>query len=1024
MKCPRCRSEVSSDSIFCHQCGCRLSAGRAENIDGYTRDFSVDPPFFSPGESVGERYRIIEEIGRGGMGRVYKAEDRELNTVVALKMIRPELMTDGRVIDRFKKEILLAREITQENVLRIYDYGEIKGIKFISMQYIDGKSLKELIQEQGPFPIEQVKDIAIKICRGLLAAHQQGVVHRDLKPHNILVDKEGHVFIADFGLAKSLDRESLDRSALIIGTPQYIAPEQWRGEEVDKRADIYSLGIIIYEMITGKPLFVSDSELGYYHKHQTEKPTFPRDLATPLPPYMQNIILKCLEKEKIYRYQDAGEIISDLVSSSFSRRPLISSVKKNRIPAKVLTLLLLILALYGLYRLVLRPGDTASLRDEVPGRSVAVLHFKNLFNDLSTDHLRFALADLLATDLMQSKFLQVLPEENLIAILVGEKTREDGLYPADVLQRVALKGNVHYFILGSFGKIGEKLRITIKIMDRQGQKVIQTAQEDVGMVQIFSAIDRLTRKIKRALRFSREELIKDIDQDVDAITTSSTEALRLYTEGKQRVIAEEYDAGLELFKQAIEKDPDFALAYKEIGQVYAHLQKQEKRGEYLKLALDKARHLPIREKLLIEGRYYMEYETGFPRAEQTYRELLRFYPDNREALYQLGCQLVNMEDWDQGIGYLQRAIEDDNPDQEPYAFLSLAYMGKGMYEQARQVIDAYQENFSENNLLKIYKYSTYLFERKFDLADREYHNLGEPNNVELISLQPDGDIAFYRGDLKKAEEEYTREAEKEGRASHLAGIKKLVFLFLVQGKFSRAIELLEEEIAMQESFSASTAARFTLIHLYLRVNKPGKALAEIDRIRPFCLEKKGTFPYLFRRALFFEILANLDLGKTTNLAARLQEFKESVNMSIYKKERRNYYYLLGKIARRDQDFPQAIIHLKEALALLPSQCRGDDYRNRHALFMYELALAYLESGDWDGALRTFEEITGLTIGRYYFGDLYARSFYYLGKIYQEKGLGGKAVENYRQFLDLWVGADAGLLEKTDAKRRSLLLLAQ
>lgn len=989
----------------------------AENADGYTRDFSVDPPFFSPGENFGKRYRIIEEIGRGGMGRVYKAEDRVLNTVVALKMIRPELITDSRIINRLKKEILLAREITQENVIRIYDYGEIKGVKFISMQYIDGHNLKESIDEQGPLPLERVKDIAGKICRGLLAAHQKGVVHRDLKPHNILIDKDDQVFIADFGLAKSLDRESVNQSALIIGTPQYIAPEQWRGEEVDKRADIYSLGIIIYEMITGKPLFVSDSELGYYHKHQTEKPTFPGNLETPVPLYLRNIILKCLEKEKTYRYQDAGEIISDLESSSFTRRPLISSVKKNRIPLKIATLLLVALALYGLYRLVMRSNDAPSLPQELSKRSVAVLHFKNLFKEQSIDHLRFALADLLATDLMQSKFLRVLPEENLIAILGEEKIREDGLLSVDELRRIALKGNTNHFILGSFCKTGEKLHITIKIMDRQGQNVISTAQEDVEMVQIFSAIDRLTRKIKRALRFSREELIKDIDQDVDAITTSSTEALRLYTEGKQRVIAEEYSEGLELFKQAIEQDPDFALAYKESGQVYAHLQQQEKRGEYLKLALDKAKHLPIREKLLIEGRYYMEYETGFPRAESTYRELLRLYPDDREALYQLGSQLVNMEDWDQGIGYLQRAIEGDNPDQEPHAFLSLAYMGKGMYEQARQVIDAYQEKFSENNLLKIYKYSTYLFERKFDLADREYENLGEPNNVELLSLQPYGDSAYYRGDLKKAEEEYIQEAEKVGKASHLGGIKKLGYLFLVQGKFPRAIELFKEEIALQESFSASIAARLTLIHLYLRLNKPGKALAEIEKIRPLCLEKGPKYPYLFRRVLFFQVLANLDLGRTAGLSARLREFKESVDKSIYKKETRDYYYLLGKIARINKDFPQAISHLKEALALLPSQCRGDDYRNRHALFMYELALAYLESGDWDGALKTFEDITLLTIGRYYFGDLYARSFYYLGKIYQEKELGGKAVENYRRFLDLWAQADAGLPEKADAQKQ-------
>jgi eukaryotic-like serine/threonine-protein kinase len=259
----------------------------------------------------GPRYRLGRMLGEGGMGAVYKAYDKELDRTVALKLVKPGLADNPMAVQRFKQELLLASKISHRNVLRIHDLGEFGGTRFISMAFIEGEDLHHLLARLGKLPLERAFKIARQLCAGLEAAHNEGVVHRDFKPQNILLDSEEHAYISDFGLSKSFgsDVTGMTRSGEMLGTPRYMAPEQVQGGRIDNRADLYALGLILYEMVTGDIPFQAESTVQLIYKHVHEQPRDPRELNPEIPEWLARVIMKCLEKDPAARYANASEIL-------------------------------------------------------------------------------------------------------------------------------------------------------------------------------------------------------------------------------------------------------------------------------------------------------------------------------------------------------------------------------------------------------------------------------------------------------------------------------------------------------------------------------------------------------------------------------------------------------------------------------------------------------------------------------------------------------------------------------------------
>src|SRR3984885_9717665 len=264
------------------------------------------------GVVLGGRYQILKRLGEGGMGAVYKARDHELDRLVALKVIRPELAGHPDILRRFKQELILARQVTHKNVVRIFDLGSADGRKFITMDYIEGRDLKSILVERGKLAPAEVVPIFQQICRGLEAAHTEGVVHRDLKPQNVMLDDAGRVWLMDFGLARSMELSGLTRTGVLMGTPDYMSPEQARAEKVDARSDLFSLGIIVYEMLVGQLPFQADTLMAKLLQRVQRKATPLTEIDPGIPAWLAAVVSKCLEPNVAKRYQSVHEILDDL----------------------------------------------------------------------------------------------------------------------------------------------------------------------------------------------------------------------------------------------------------------------------------------------------------------------------------------------------------------------------------------------------------------------------------------------------------------------------------------------------------------------------------------------------------------------------------------------------------------------------------------------------------------------------------------------------------------------------------------
>ena len=311
MKCPKCQTENPPDSSFCRKCATPLPSAE-ELVLTQTKTLVMPPAELERGTTFAGRYEVIEELGKGGMGKVYKVFDTKIKEVVALKLIRPEISTDAKTIERFNNELRLARKISHRHVCRMYDLGEEGTSHFITMEYVPGEDLKRFIKRSEQLTVGKAVSIAKQICEGLAEAHHLGVIHRDLKPQNIMIDADGNTRIMDFGIARFLEGEGVTTQGVLIGTPDYMSPEQTEMEGVDQRSDIYALGIILFEMVTGRVPFEGKTPISIAMKHKSEPPPDPRNLNPQVTDDLSQVILKCMQKEKRDRYQSAEELLADL----------------------------------------------------------------------------------------------------------------------------------------------------------------------------------------------------------------------------------------------------------------------------------------------------------------------------------------------------------------------------------------------------------------------------------------------------------------------------------------------------------------------------------------------------------------------------------------------------------------------------------------------------------------------------------------------------------------------------------------
>jgi serine/threonine protein kinase/Tfp pilus assembly protein PilF len=1019
MNCPACHSENPADSRFCHRCGTSIDLTSSPTMTFSPAEEAAarEALKFHPGEKFGDRYTIIEEIGRGGMGRVYKAKDCELDTTVVLKMIRPELTSRPGMIDQFRKETLLGRSVSHENVVRIHDLGEIDKIRYISMDFIKGEDLSELIQTSGSLTISTCLRIAIQVCRALKAAHEKNIVHQDLKPQNIMIDNAGKVFVTDFGLARSLSLSKAKRPGKISGTPKYFSPEQARGEESDPRSDIYSLGAILYEMVTGAPPFKADTVEDYIKKHTSEKPPQPSEINPHIPPACEKIILKCLEKKREDRYQSAEELLHDLeIQKTQAHAPGLSGTKRiwrDRVVAALLLLMIGVVIYKVLIPIIWPPRSS--------GRpSIAIMYAENNSGDKTLDeHLRWGIPYYMYMALSQSKYLHLVPQDVLMSALEDMKQMEEEHHLAKTLDRIAEASDVDYFVLPSFTKAGDELMINVIVRKARTPETLGEPINAKGKTldDLVPMAQELSLKVKSTLSLSPAEITEDYNQSLDKITTTSQEALRCYIEANKFYIRGDFAASNQSLEKAVKEDPNFALAYLMMAENYEYLGDFSGNRSSLQKALTLVDHVSSRDRYIIRGFAAAALNDSPLPAIEIYKDMINFDPGDEEGYLRLGGVYRNLEEWDLALK-LYKKILTFNP-RSALALENMAFIhtAQGRYQKAADLcktnaaISAAAPFFIRQLIL------IHLIQGRYDQSASELAKAIalSPDDLKIIEVQ--GYLDHLKGDLTAAERTY-QQLRQKGEASSdtpdLQGRYRLACLHLQQGLYRQLSQEISEGTVLAErskrfydelnfrALHANSELQLKHFSRAIEILKPAIALAQDI--------KKADAQYW---ALHLTGLSYLGERQIEEAKKAGLELRQRIEKTGVPKHMRHYEHLMGRIALAEGHPDQAVDRFKKALKLLPSQM--DEGSDSQAFYYDALAAAYYQARNWSKAIKTYKQIISLTTGRLEWGDIYARSYYWLGKIYQLSGNNTAAAGSYEIFIQMWKNADEDLPEVDDAK---------
>jgi eukaryotic-like serine/threonine-protein kinase len=756
VKCPKCRAENAETALFCSGCGTKLGAAQEFSLFE-TETLQASLRELATGSTFAGRYQVIEELGQGGMGKVYKVFDTKIKEKIALKLIKPEIASDRETIERFSNELRLARKIRHKNVCGMFDISEAERAHFITMEYVAGEDLKTMIRMSGMLGLGTVLSVGKQICDGLTEAHNQGVVHRDLKPTNIMLDKGGNVKIMDFGIARSLRERGITGPSVLIGTPEYMSPEQAEAKEVDQRSDIYSLGIMLYEMAAGRVPFEGDTALSIAMKHKGEIPRNPKRINPNIPDDLSGVILKCLEKDKAKRYQTATEVRSELdkIEKGIPTAEVVAP-KPRSITSKEITVK------FRLKKLLI-PGLTAAIliiaaviiiwraspqKAAPPARSakhsIAVLPFEDLSPTKDHEYLCDGIAETLINSLNNVKGLWIparsssflFKGKNLSSRQIGEQLGVDNLLEAGVQV------------------IGDRLRITPKIINVSDGTQVWSDLYDRQMQDVFSIQDEIAREIVKALKI---RLLGEQTAPLVKNYTENLQAYNLYLQGRyfwNKRTAEDLQKAIDFFNQAIEIDPHYALAFVGLADCYLLLPSY---GRYpVREVLPKAKEAISRamelDNTLAEAHTSQasakEFDVVPADAEREYRRAIELSPNYPTAHLWYCVFLQSRGRFDEAEAEIGRAKEID-----PLSLIINSGLGDMLYYRKKydQAIQQYRktleldQNFAEARLRlgKCYLRKGMLDEAiaEFEKAQKVFGNnpygLGELGNAYAIAGKKD-----------------------------------------------------------------------------------------------------------------------------------------------------------------------------------------------------------------------------------------------------------------------------------------------
>ena len=1035
-KCPKCNTDNPDTLKFCGECGTLLPSLSDVAV---TETMETPKDDLTSGMVFAGRYQIIDELGKGGMGRVYRVLDKKLNEEIALKLIKPEIAIDKKTVERFSNELKIARKIGHKNVARMFDLNVEKGTHYITMEYVRGEDLKKLIRKMGQLSVGQAIPIAMQICEGLGEAHRLGVVHRDLKPQNVMVDEDGNARIMDFGIARSVETKGITGAGVMIGTPEYMSPEQVEGKEVDQRSDVYSLGVILYEMVTGQVPFEGDTPFTIGVKQKSEKPKDPKELNTQIPNDLNRVILKCLEKERENRYQSAGELQNELTNiqkgiptterikpakRSLTSKEITITVGLRKLFVPILIILALIITALVIWQIL---PQKEAFQAPIIENSVAVISFENLTGDKKYDYYRRSIPNLLITNLENAGFSYVVSWERMRDLLKQIGMGDLEIIGSEAGFEVCRREGVEALVTGSINKAGEMFAIELRILDVETKRHLKTTtSRGVGEQSIIETqIDELSRGIAQGIGIAQQK-IEESKIQITGVTTESIEAYNHYLKGVEQFYKIYLNEAQESLERAVAIDPTFATAYRYLALVHHQAENPKAREDALKKAKDFSEKATEKERLFIEATYAAIVDFDGIQSLNIFDRIVEKYPKEKRAYFWVGVNYYLRNIPDNAIEAFKKALELDPDYGEAMNMIAYAYAYREDYDEALAYFGTYASAYPEDANPLDSMAELYFLMGRLDDAIAKYK--------ETLEIKPDFGSDWMMAYIYALKEDYT-EAMKwiERFISTVPSPGKKA-----RGHFGRGFYhywLGNLELCLDAFQIAADQAE-----------KIGNELliARIDAMKGWFYYDRGNFERSRQRfkswfnlmtkqipqfkqsfeAMYLIYLGFLDLKQGQIDSAKSGAKKIESIMSVISPEHKdlvNYIYgiLSGEILMAEGSAQQAIA--------IGENLSGEAFRlttRPSETIMYNmpflkdvLARAYVENGEMDKAIAEYEKLITFDPQkkeRYLIHPVY---HYRLAKLYQEKGWTGKAIDQYEKFLDIWKDADPNLTELNDAKKR-------
>ena len=970
MVCPQCNYKNPDTSAQCEKCATPLpisdqtlaTGGQGWSVpaaDGVISATALAQ--LGPGTVIGNRYEIIRLLGQGGMGAVYQAHDRELDRQVAIKVIRGDMTANPEILKRFKQELILARQITHKNVIRIFDLGQAEGIKFITMEYIEGEDLQSVLRRKKKLEPAEAANIMAQVCRALEAAHSEGVIHRDLKPQNIMLDKTGRAYVMDFGIARSTLTPGMTQTGALIGTPDYMSPEQAKGQPLDSRSDLFSVGIIFYELLSGQIPFNADTTMGKLWKRTSEPARPLADLDKSIPQPLSEIVRKCLEVDPQKRFASAAELLRQIETwQGPSAGTRVGTLHHGAFPSYakwVGAAVCLALFAGGFFLRSKFVSHPPSLHAPV---TLLIADFDNKTGDAVFDG---TLEPMLGIALEGAPFISDFNRgqaKKVAARLQPGSTRMD----TALAQLVAVREGVNAVVSGSITKEGGGYRVYVTTLDPATGKSILKEQRDASNKQdVLAAAGKLADSLRKGLGDTTPESAQQ--SAAETFTAGSLEAAHAYAVGQDLQQAGKWTEAIEAYNHATQLDPDLGRAYAGAAAMYANLGKRQEAEKYYGLALAHIDRMTDREKYRTRSGYYL---------------LMRNQAKAIEELTALVSQYP--------------------ADTAGHANLALAYFyGRNMNKALEEQKSALE--ISPHSLLQRVNYAMYaLYAGDFDTSAKEAQAIlsDNPKFDQALRTLALADLGL--GHNEEAQQNYQK---LQGVGAYGASIAAtgLADLELYEGRLEEAAAILERAIAddlMAKDVESAADRSATLALTDLARGKTAEALSAAAK----AAAGSNEVGVIYRAAQVY--IAAGQESKALQLVAPLSQRLEN-EPQVYAK------LIAGEAQLKKGNARDALNSFQEAQKL------ADTW-----LGHFDMGLAYLSasafteaSSEFDVCLKRRGEATSVFLDDVPSYHLLPTVYYYQGRAREGLHSSG-AEESYKTFLAIKErGAGDPLV--ADAQRR-------